>query len=259
MEKMEINAAVLRMLEYSDFQRNRKIRVSIDSKKVKEFWASRIKKLGKVPCEGMANLEENSKLLKIKFQLERKKAFQYVALDENMTLLDLGAGIGTWSFLFAQTCKEVVAVDYTEEFVKLARQEAKKRNITNVEFIYQPVQQFVSNVTFDVIFISGLLIYLNDEECEQLLSKIPSYSKVGCNLILRDGTGILGRHEIHHKYSENLHAYYSAIYRTKETYMQMFKEIGFELVKDEDMFEEGCVLNKYTETRLRIYLFKRIK
>ena len=233
--------------------------MNIDSKTVKEFWASQIKKLGKVSLESIANLEENPKLLEIKLQHEREKIFQYVLLDKNTTLLDLGAGVGTWSFLFAEKCKKVVAVDYTEKFVELAKQEAQKRNFVNVEFICQPAQQFLSNIMFDVIFISGLFVYLNDEECEQLLSKIPSYSKVGCSLILRDGTGILGRYEIHDKYSENLHAYYSAIYRTRETFIQMFKRIGFELVKDEDMFEEGCTLNKYPETRLRIYLFKRIK
>ena len=233
--------------------------MNIDSKTVKEFWASQIKKLGKVSLESIANLEENPKLLEIKLQHEREKIFQYVLLDKNTTLLDLGAGVGTWSFLFAEKCKKVVAVDYTEKFVELARQEAQKRNIVNVEFICQPAQQFLSNIMFDVIFISGLFVYLNDEECKQLLSKIPNYSKVGCNLILRDGTGILGRYEIHNKYSENLHAYYNAIYRTRETYIQMLKGIGFELVKDENMFEEGSVLNKYPETRLRIYLFKRIK
>ena len=233
--------------------------MNIDSKKVKEFWASQIKKLGKVPLESIANLEENPKLLEIKLQREREKIFQYVLLDKNTTLLDLGAGVGTWSFLFAEKCKKVVAVDYTEKFVELARQEAQKRNIVNVEFICQPAQQFLSNIMFDVIFISGLFVYLNDEECEQLLSKIPSYSKVGCSLILRDGTGILGRYEIHDKYSENLHAYYNAIYRTREAYIQMFKGIGFEFVKDENMFEEESVLSKYPETRLRIYSFKRTK
>jgi hypothetical protein len=36
----------------------------------------------------------------------------------------------------------------------------------------------------------------------------------------------------------------------------MFAAAGFSIVRDENMFEEGSPLNKYPETRLRIYQFK---
>jgi len=50
---------------------------------------------------------------------------------------------------------------------------------------------------------------------------------------------------------------YSAIYRTREELIEIFKKIGFQLIKDEDMFPEGSVLNKFPNTRLRIYKFVR--
>ena len=59
------------------------------------------------------------------------------------------------------------------------------------------------------------------------------------------------------KFSENLQAHYSALYRTRQSYFKFFKQGGFTLLKDEDMFDEGHVLNKFLETRLRIYLFKK--
>ena len=31
---------------------------------------------------------------------------------------------------------------------------------------------------------------------------------------------------------------------------------GFDLIEDENMFDDGCPLNKYPETRLRIYRFR---
>jgi len=50
---------------------------------------------------------------------------------------------------------------------------------------------------------------------------------------------------------------YSAIYRTKEEYAEIFEGIGFRLLKDSNMFEEGCCLNKFPETRLRIFKFEK--
>lgn len=58
------------------------------------------------------------------------------------------------------------------------------------------------------------------------------------------------------KYSEALKTHYSALYRTRDEYIEMFKRIGYSLIRDEDMFEEGSPLNKWKETRLRVYLFK---
>ena len=44
----------------------------------------------------------------------------------------------------------------------------------------------------------------------------------------------------------------------KETLKELFEKAGFELIKDEDMFEAGSQLNRHKETRLRIYKFRRI-
>ena len=48
------------------------------------------------------------------------------------------------------------------------------------------------------------------------------------------------------------------MYRTREEYVDMFEGIGFNLLRDEDMFEEESPLNKWKETRLRVYLFTRV-
>jgi hypothetical protein len=76
-------------------------------------------------------------------------------------------------------------------------------------------------------------------------------------VVLRDGTGVPARHEIHDRWSEALQASYSAIYRTRDEYAAAFARVGFRLERDDDMFGEGCVLNRFPETRLRIYRFVR--
>ncbi len=229
--------------------------MSIDQKKVKEFWDSRGKQLNKVPFDSITNLEENPELMKLKIKLEQEKVLGLIPFNKKMKLLDLGAGIGNWSMFFANKVDYVYAVEYSEELIKLGKERIEKLGINNIKFVHAPAQEFLNNTKFDVIFISGLFVYMNDDECKELLMNIPSYSKEKTFIILRDGTGINGRYEINNKYSDNLKTYYSAIYRTRETYIKYFEDIGSKLLKDENMFSGDSILNKYPETRLRIYLF----
>jgi ubiquinone/menaquinone biosynthesis C-methylase UbiE len=227
---------------------------NFDKKLIKDFWDRRAKKHEKNP--GLTNLEEDEKLLKKKVELENKKVLNFVDLKKDTEIIDLGGGNGYWAFKFAKNARNVVVVDYCQELIKQGIEKAKKEKIKNISFWKNSIQDFEQNHEYDTIFMSGVLIYLTDEDLEKLINNIKSYSKKGTKLILRDSTGIKERYCIN-KYSEELKANYCAIYRTREEYIRSFKKAGFKLIKDEDMFSEGSTLNKHKETRLRIYEFKR--
>ncbi len=109
----------------------------------------------------------------------------------------------------------------------------------------------------DCVFISGLFVYLTDEQAARLMANVRRLVKPGGTLVLRDGTSILPvRHQIVDRFSEILKAYYSAVYRTAPEYHALFADAGFTLVRDGQVFPEGCPLNKFAETRLRYYLFR---
>jgi cyclopropane fatty-acyl-phospholipid synthase-like methyltransferase len=225
---------------------------------IKAFWDKRAKQYEKKKSYSITNLEEDEQLQQLKVELEQEHIFKLLKIKTNMSILDLGAGIGAWSMLFASKCKEVVAVEYSAKMIEIAKQIAKRESINNIEFVCQDVLDYCTTQKFDVIFISGLLIYIPDSEIPRLLQNMSDYSKKGTYLLVRDSTGIEGRYEIVNKYSEALKVDYSALYRTRDEYIEMFRKIGFELVVDEDMFEKGCPLNKWKETRLRVYLFEHI-
>jgi len=234
----------------------------INGELVKEFWEQQAEKSGdkkEGTNLGLNSLEEDA-LKELKLEIEHEKIFSYANLKKNMTVLDLGSGSGEWSFEFAPKVNKVIAVDYSSKMHKQAKQKAKKEGIKNIVFYESPVQDFTNDenkFAYDIIFISGLLIYLNDEDLEKLIDNMKLYSKPGTELVLRDGTGIMGRYCLNNKYSEELNAHYSAIYRTREEYIRAFKKAGFFLVKDENMFPEDSKLNKFPETILHLYKFKR--
>ncbi len=228
----------------------------MDSVKIKKFWDAQAQKAKYLKLEGIANLEENPELLSKKIKAEKDKVMKIVNLDSSMRVLDLGSGAGQWSFCFSKHVNRVVAVEYTQNMCNLARDEAKKNSVNNVDFINIAAQDYKTNMKFDLVYISGLLIYLNDKECNTLLSQCVKYLKHGGRLVLRDGTGVNSRYDINDRYSETLDAYYSATYRTIEQYISLFVSKGLFVVQHEDMFSQDSPLNKWKETRLRIYEFK---
>ncbi|MCK4664966.1 MAG: class I SAM-dependent methyltransferase [Bacteroidales bacterium] len=230
--------------------------MSLDDRKVKKFWESQAKKVGCVNPEGIANLEEDPQLLDLKVKKEKEKIFSLLHLQKSMKLLDLGSGTGQWSFLFAKHVDSVYGVEYSKGMYEIAIKRKEQLGVKNVNFINEKAQKFKSNELYDVIFISGLIIYLNDGDFNLLLNNIENCSHLDTIILLRDGTAINRRHEIKNQYSKNLKSYYSATYRTSDMYIDSFRKQGFQLIKDEDIFEKESPLNKWEETRLRVYLFK---
>lgn len=228
----------------------------LDPEKVKSFWKTRGKKNGSVAFESIANLEEKPELLEMKISLEQQQLMPLLKFSPDKTVLDLGAGVGQWSFRFAPLVKKVVAVEYTSSFCDIGRLEAQKRGCLNIEFINSAAELFKTNEQFDLVFISGLFVYLNHEQVQQLMNNLTHLIKPEGEILLRDGVSILeSSHFIDNNYSNILNEYYSAYYRTRMDYLTLFENNGFNLIKDGQMFEEGCPLNKFKETRLWYFKF----
>jgi len=228
----------------------------IDPTKVKAFWDGRAQKAGCVSFESIANLEEDPANLALKTRLETEKVFAFLGSVDGKTVLDLGAGVGQWAFRFVERgAARVTAVEYSGALAGIGRTEAARRGVENLEFVVCPAERYEATAPFDVVFISGLFVYMNDEQAEELAARLPGFCRRETRLLLRDGTGIAGRHEIDDRMSVHLKSNYSATYRTVAQYTEMFARRGFRLLRDENMFDEACPLNRYPETRLRIYEF----
>lgn len=231
----------------------------IDSEKVNDFWEKRALVLGNVEFESIANLEENHDDLLLKIKDETSKIFGWLPNIKNLKILDLGAGVGQWAFRFAELeAKHVYAVERSSGLVKIGRNEISKRSLNNISFIECAAEDFSTHETFDLVFISGLFVYLNPEQYNKILNNISNFLSQDGLLLIRDGMSIQNeQYEINNQYSEHLNTMYSAVYRTREEYISSIENNSFCLLHDENMFPEGHKLNKYKETRLHLFLFKK--
>lgn len=231
--------------------------MSLDYEKIKNFWNTRAEKYNVTKSFNVTNLEENDELQQLKVKCEEEKIGDFISSIKFDTVLDLGSGLGYWSNYFARLCKIVVAVEYSKKMTEIAKIIAEQNSVNNVVFITDNILDYTTDDSFDLIFISGVMIYIADDEVARLQNNINKYSKEGTYLLIRDGTGFPKRYQIIDKYSETLRAEYNALYRTSSEYKKIFEEIGFSLLRDENMFDEDSPLNKWKETVLRLYLFKK--
>lgn len=230
---------------------------AIDTEYMKEFWEKRAN--DHVLNEGLTNLEDNEELLKRKIKDEESKVLPLIDWKDK-TILDLGAGWGNWAFKFIDKgAKHVTCVDYIEEMCKKGEEIAKRDGVKNIKFVPCPIQKFHSNVKYDVVFISGVSVHLNDIDYLNVVENMKSYTKPGTILILRDGTGIPDTHSFDKEWSERLQTLYSGIYRSKEAYAKLFGLAKFALESVENMFPEGHPLNRFPKTRLCLFKFVRVK
>ncbi len=76
-------------------------------------------------------------------------------------------------------------------------------------------------------------------------------------MLVRDAVSVLpGRHVLLNRYSDSLHANYSALYRTAGEIQALFAAAGFTCHESGQIFPEGSALNKFPETRLKYFLFR---
>jgi ArsR family transcriptional regulator len=75
-----------------------------------------------------------------------------------MTVADLGAGDGNFSFLLATRAKRVIAVDSSEKMLEVAREQAARNGVGNIEFLQGDMEELpIESGTVELAFFSQSL------------------------------------------------------------------------------------------------------
>lgn len=227
----------------------------IDLTGMKAFWDARSKRNTESP-ESLIIFEEDSARLKEKIEDETRVIMPLFALEPEMKVLDMAAGVGRWALRFAPLVQSVTAVDFQQNFLDLGREAAEKAHQNNIEFIQSPVEAYIPDKTYDRIFFSGIFVHLTDELVRRTLANVlPALHENGL-VILREPTSILQESYILDRvYSKALDCTYSALYRTSSQFKSLLADFGLTCLNEGNVFPEGCSQNKFPETRLRYYSF----
>ncbi len=131
-------------------------------------------------------------------------------------VLDVGCGAGTWTEIFASRYKSVIGIEQSSLMLEAARKRVAR--LPNVKILKGDGRHDLPEGSFDMIFLGGLCMYLNDHDVIALLHSLKSRLVEGGAIILRESTvqeGVyLARGE------------YQAVYRSVNLYRQLFDGAG---------------------------------
>ena len=225
--------------------------------KVKQFWSDRAKTTDVPRLESQVNFQKDAETAEMYIKAEMEVIKRELPLKETDILVDLGAGNGRWSILLAPDVKNIVAVEYIEDFTKTIKSQAKEHGIKNIEILNLSGEEFIRDDFADVIFVSGLFVCLDEEQYAGTLANIEKTIKNNGILFLREPISILADVFLVDKFSEELGAHYFSVYRTAAQHIDALENRGFTLQKYAPFFEDGSILNNRVETRLYYFVFTK--
>jgi ubiquinone/menaquinone biosynthesis C-methylase UbiE len=108
-------------------------------------------------------------------------------LNADSTVVDLGAGTGSFAVAVASYCKRVVAVDLSSTMLTALRQKATEQGVANVEALQAGFLSYEhSGAPADVVYTRNALHHLPDFWKAVALSRIAELLRIGGTLRLRD-------------------------------------------------------------------------
>jgi len=173
---------------------------------------------------------------RFRFRVETRITQQLIhSLSSDGTVLDLGSGIGYWAEHFAEHFAKVVAVESSTPLYNAMKQRCK--SYSNVKTIQGDVLLFEPEDRFNLIFLGGLLMYLNKDDVVALLRKLSQALEPGGIIVCRESTvqqGVMTRE-----------GEYQAVYRSVTEYQRIFEECRLTIVKEEQnrpyvLVQMGC-------------------
>ncbi len=225
-----------------------------------EFFENRAKKHNdKHPYVTTMYQDKNPELAVQRDAYEKNLVKNLLELDGNSKVLDIGCGIGRWAEEIDDG--SYLGVDYSESLIAIARKNPAFQN-KKIQFAVLPAQDVNSQTLkekFNRFIISGILIYLNDEDVARCLKGVTKVAEQQSIIYIREPISVVERLTLDKFYSEDLDAEYSVIYRTLDYYQTVIEEImapaGFETIKADFLYPEH--LNNRKETAQYYFILKR--
>ncbi len=135
------------------------------------------------------------------------------------TVLDLGSGIGVWAEEFARRFSQVTAVEGSHTLFQSLQKRCAP--YPRLRPIHGDVMNFEPNARYDLVFLGGLLMYLNEKDVIALLRKLAPCIKPGGIILCREST-VRGN-------AVALRGDYQVVYRSVSEYRRIFAQCGLSI------------------------------
>jgi SAM-dependent methyltransferase len=159
-------------------------------------------------------------------------------------ILDLACGFGRHANALAKLGHTVTGIDYSEGFLKIAREDASKIGV-KVNYIHADMRNINYQAVYDRVYCLFTAIgYFSDEENEELFSRIFHALKPG-------GIFCFDSHN-----RDNFHSYFKPQMKVEKSGNFMSDEISFDPASGRSRTKRTTLFNnleKTTEFEIRLY------
>jgi SAM-dependent methyltransferase len=232
----------------------------LDTAKVAEFWNQARKKAEEEQQTGYLQDEWPRALGANRLAGEWAQVARWLEEHDvpGGACLDAGCGSGVWLSRLAPRFARAHGIDLSSEMVESARAHLARAGIGNATVECQGAMELPDDARYDLIFVGGVLMYLNDDVVGEMLAKLRRMLTPRGLLILRESTSSPRPWYRDTPLSPGLFADrsqprppYFAIYRHPKTYRALAAEHGLALVKSQP--NQHYKLADLTEATLRLW------
>lgn len=239
--------------------------VDIDYDATKKFFDSRCNKTYASALSTTMYQDDNPELVEQRDQTEKTIISQKIDRTNLLKVFDVGCGIGRWGWFWAQenSAIQYQGIDFSQGVIDTAIKEAATRGFPQLQFQQMSAveitpAQLVISPPYDLIIVSGLLIYLNDSDCLNMLQKVAAMTAAKGQIYIREPVAVEQRLTLNRFYSAELADDYSAIYRNEDemrAYIEQAFGRDFHVVESGPLFPDS--LEKRVQTRQHFFILQK--
>ncbi len=143
-----------------------------------------------------------------------ERLIRSTSINSDGAVLDLGSGVGFWTEYFAQRFSKVTAIEASLPLYEATVARCSK--YANATLLNDDVLGFKPDNLYSMIFLGGMLMYLNESDVISLLERVAPFLEPGGIVLCRESTvrsGTLTRQ-----------GDYQVVYRSVQTYASLFSK-----------------------------------
>lgn len=199
--------------------------VDLDENEVARFWKTRTECQNRLRAILLGDDFPISSLEK-RNQVEFELLSSFLTFDKPFSILDIGCGTARWADNFKDMYSSYTGIDLTEDFI--VQNKARFENDDRCRFYTMSasaLEPIVTDNKYDLIIVTGVMMYINDDSLKELFSNISEMSQKNGMVYLQESVSMLDTRLTLDRFdSETLKDSYSAIYRTIPEYDHYFRE-----------------------------------
>jgi cyclopropane fatty-acyl-phospholipid synthase-like methyltransferase len=161
-----------------------------------------------------------------------KRLLKFINLKKNDIVFDAGCGNGLLLDFISDRINFYYGVDFSEDFIKVARDRQSKNKISNAKFVREDISVFCKGFKnyFDKIFALDFVEHIYDGDFIKIFTLLYSSLKIGGEIYIHTPNGkyfieILKQKNILKQLPEHIAV------RTAREYRELLKKVGFQNIK----------------------------